>query len=110
MDKELLHKIDREVAWNVLRDNFDRAQPRRFVAGLAVSSDAKNSHGHAFKARGLKVTLPVLLLWNHDWLRPIGKVHLVETCADQVHFQAEIANSARLFWAEDVWSAIVDQR
>jgi hypothetical protein len=110
MDTEILHRIDRDVAWNVLQDNFDRAKSRRFVSGIVLSSGHKNANGDAFKAQGLKVKLPIPLLWSHDWLRPIGRVDRIETRCGQVAFVAEIANNARLSWAEDVWCGILNQR
>ena len=110
MEKEVLQKIDRDVAWNILRGNFDGCKPRRFVSGVVVSCDRKNANGDAFIACGLRAKLPIPLLWSHDWLRPIGRVDRIETRGGQVHFVAELANNGRLSWAEDVWSAIVDQR
>ncbi len=107
--EEQQRQWDIEVAWNVLRPNFDGTKPRRFVSGVCVSSGEKNSNGVAFRARGVSATLPIPLLWNHLWLRPIGKVIGIETRADQVHFRAELANSGCLQWAEDVWAGVICQ-
>jgi hypothetical protein len=110
MEKELRDRIDLDCAWRILRDNFDHSKPRRFLSGLVVSSDDTNENGYSFKASGLKITLPVPLLWQHEWMRPIGNVDGIETRGRQVRFVAELANNGRLSWAEDVWHAIVNRR
>jgi hypothetical protein len=105
--EELRRKADLETAWATLATNFDANKPRRYVSGVAVSSKKKNARGNAFVAAGLTVTLPVVLLWNHVWLQPVGKVFAIETHGNEVHFKGELANSTRLSWVEDVWMATV---
>jgi hypothetical protein len=106
--KEMQLKIEREYAWTVLNRNFDQTKPRRFASGVCVSSARKNSNGDAFKAAGLNVTIPIPLLWNHGWLQPIGKVFAIDVFGgDEVHWKAEIINSACLSWAEDAWMEIM---
>ncbi len=107
LTEETRRKIDLECAWNVVRNNFDASRPRRYVSGIAVASKKHNSNGDAFIARGLNVTLPVLLLLDHDPTMAIGKVFAIEARDDQVLFKAEVCNSGRLLWLDDAWMQVV---
>lgn len=105
--KELQRKIDIDYASSLIQRNFDSSKPHRYVSGVAVSSKEKNANGDAFVARGVSVTLPVPLLLEHQWMKPIGKVFAIEARGDQVLFKAEIANSGRLLWLDDAWMQVV---
>lgn len=100
----------RETAWRIVEDNFDPTKARRFIAGNAVGSRAKNLHGHSVSARGVEVDLPALLLWNHELLNPIGKIFKLEARGDCLRFEAEIINSGRVAWAEQVWGHVTEKR
>lgn len=98
---------DIDYALSIVYSNLDTRKAHRCIAGVAVSSKAKNTHGQAFVARGLSIELPRPLLLYHDFLRPIGKVTGIEIRGDAVHWTAELANSGRLSSAEDAWMHVM---
>ena len=107
--KELLIKLQRDGAWSSLDRNFDRSKPRRFISGIAVSSIEKNTNGTALDARGIEVVLPALLLLEHNYTYPLGKVTGVDVRGSEVRFRAEISNRSGPFWVDQVWPAIVSR-
>ena len=106
---EQRRKLDREVAWRVLADNFIGNRPHRMLSGIAVSS-TQELDGVEFAVRGVQFALPVPLLSCHDWNRPVGKIIGISIRGDQINFTAELANSGRLSAAEDIWSGLLGQR
>lgn len=108
--ERLQREIEVKTAWLVLKDHFDPTRPRRFISGVAVSSGRKNQNGYTLKAGGMTATLPVPLLLDHCWLRPIGKIFAIGAWGPQVTFQGEIVNTDRLHWAAETWEALVSRR
>jgi len=105
--KALIRRQNHEMAWGVLGRNFSGSAPRRFVAGIAVSSKQKNANGQAFDPNGaLALQIPMPLLWDHNFCRPVGKVTGVSVRGDALHFTAEICNGG-LSSADQVWYGLV---
>lgn len=100
----------RETAWQIVRSNFDATKPRRFISGVAVGSRAKDAHGNSINASGIEGLLPVLLLWNHDLLAPIGKVTKSDAVGDSLRFEAELLNTDRVAAAAQIWEHICAKR
>lgn len=97
------------VSW-ILDGHFSCRHQRRFIEGLAISSDRENAHGVAYIARGLmNQKLPIPLLVNHDWLMPLGRVIRASAVADRVVFTAELCNDDAHYWTAQVWPMLVAQ-
>lgn len=109
-DADVLAKCSRETAWSIVRSNFDASKPRRFIGGVAVSSRNRNEKGDAIIAAGVTGLLPELLLWNHDFMMPLGKVFSMDSWEGTLLFKAELCNSGRVSWIEQVWGHIVEGR
>jgi hypothetical protein len=100
--------VDAEFAWRILGGHFDPKKPRRWIEGVAISTDRPNANGTSFCARGVvDGNLPVPLLLEHNWLRPIGRVISLEATGDHLRFKAEFPNSDLLWWASQAWEQIV---
>jgi hypothetical protein len=100
--------VDAEFAWRILEGHFHGNRPRRWINGLAISTDRANANGTSFCARGvIDRNLPVPLLLEHNWLRPLGRVVSLDAVGNQLLFRAEFLNSDRLYWATQVWEKIL---
>ena len=59
--------------------HFDGNKPRRWIHGVAISTDRPNGDGTSFCARGVIAdNLPIPLLLEYNWLRPLGRVISLE--------------------------------
>lgn len=96
-------------AWRILDGNFIASKPRRFVEGVAVGSSNLINDCRLF-ARAVHVRLPALLLVQHAWECPVGRVLTFKPRGEQIIFRAEIANSRRLDWCDLLWQSIVERR
>ncbi len=81
---------------------FTKNKPQRFVSGVALAHEEIN--GIKMCVEGMKFEVPTVLLFNHDWLRPFGRVANIEVRDAQVFFKAEIANNSA--WCDDLWRHI----
>lgn len=84
---------------------FNRNNSTRLISGICIGSGLPNENKDAFIARGVDYSLPVPLLWNHDWCRPLGLVLGLKVCGDELHFNAEIGNNMQ--WVDKIWQAII---
>ena len=101
--KELLRRSSLDTALKVASDNMLRTSRHnaRLIRGIAVSSKSR------VIARGLEFKLPLPLLVNHDAFVPLGVVRGISVRGDELHFEAEVANSMKLAAAEQLWPDIV---
>lgn len=97
-----------EKAVALLRQAYFDPRCRRIIEGVA-SSDARNSHGESKSPQGARYSLPIPLLWGHDWDLPIGLVMSAETSGRMLKFSATIANSG-LNQVNDIWQHIKSGR
>src|ERR1039458_3601329 len=108
LDPALLLRNAIDTSLSIVDSNIVGSAHRRFVRGDAISSARANSNGHGFSAAGLVddgVQIPLLL--EHDPMRPLGKIIRVRVIGDRVEFDAELLNSCRLAYADQVWGSIM---
>jgi hypothetical protein len=105
--KKVALELDIEFALSYLSKGcFSSSRARRFISGVAVySRDRDVVYGQSVIAGGIKFSLPTVLLWNHEWTRPLGRVVAIEARGDQVLFKAEIANV--MPWVDQIWQEII---
>ena len=62
--------------------------------------------------RGFRVMVPNLLLWNHDYTYPLGKITSVEAQGPEIRFQAEVSNCqmGTAPWLDAAWESIVARK
>src|SRR5438046_1310659 len=103
----------REVEWNrkfaletIDLHVFNTSKPTRLITGFAVSS-ARVLNGIAFSASGAEYELPIPLLWEHDWSRPLGKITGVEVWGDALFIRAQIGNNLKS--ADEIWASIISK-
>lgn len=102
--RELMPTAGAEYANSVLDlpGVFDnRARFRRIVQGVATTKH-RNNNGHIFDPTGATCELPGLLLWNHDWRTPVGRVTAIKATPEGLFFEARIIDGV-LSWAELCW-------
>ncbi len=99
---ELQRKAETETALSRVESNLDASKRRRFVSGIALSTNYKIG-GFALEACGVEAALPVPLYFNHDWLHVLGKVTEITAYGAELHFKAELCNSGRLAHVEQLW-------
>lgn len=87
---EYRRKIARASALDLVASQFDAKADRRLISGIAISSRRKNANGLAFVASGAKISLPVPILYDHQWNRPIGRAFAVEARGEELRFTAEL--------------------
>jgi hypothetical protein len=104
---DLFKKLQREGAWTSLGYNFNPKNWRRFIEGVAISGRQRNMNHHAFEASGAQITLPGLLLLDHEFMYPIGKIVSASVKGEQLKFTAELANGGAAFWIAQSWPMIV---
>lgn len=75
----------------------------RMLRGYASTSDV-DRQGDIVMPSGMKVKLPVPLLWSHDHKQPIGSVRSAEIRADGVWVEASVVTGTQR--ADEVWTLI----
>lgn len=75
----------------------------RMVRGLASTAEV-DRQGDIVVPSGMKVRLPVPLLWAHDHKQPIGSVRSAEIRADGIWIEASIVTGTQR--ADEAWTLI----
>ena len=75
----------------------------RMVRGLASTAEV-DRQGDIVVPSGMKVKLPVPLLWAHDHKQPIGSVRSAEIRADGIWIEASIVTGTQR--ADEAWTLI----
>lgn len=96
----------REWAQYILQAAFEKSKPRRFIAGIAVSSKLPSLNGETLIAAGCAFMGAEPLMLEHEKLQPLGWVRKVEPVGSFLRFVAEIANSGRSWWIEQAWDGL----
>ena len=103
--EERQRQFNLEFVWDLLSRNFIKTAPHRFISGVALTSRKPNSRGSAFVAAGAQFNLPIPLLFDHDWIKPVGKVTAISVRGDELHFTAQVANG-ELWCAKQLWQQL----
>jgi hypothetical protein len=100
-----MDKYAREVALEILAEDgvFDPGH-HRLIEGIAATA-VLDKNGTILDPAGALFTLPVPLLFSHDWLRPIGRVTRAKVTPAGLHFTARVANY-KLAWLPKIWDGL----
>ena len=98
-------KYAREVALEILAEKglFDPGH-HRLIEGIAATA-VLSKNGTILDPAGALFTLPVPLLFSHNWLRPIGLVTRAHVSPAGLRFTAQIANF-KLAWLPKIWDGL----
>ena len=99
-------EMTRRLCYEILgqRHMFAKRGPERLIAGIATTAQPR-SDGVVVHPEGARFKLPVPLLLEHQWLRPVGEVRQIKQTGSGLEFTARLAD-ARLAWNEDLWAIL----
>jgi HK97 family phage prohead protease len=109
----VIAKLDRLPGGGVVHLLPQRAPIQKFVAGGArivrgwASTDELDRVGDVVEPLGMKVRLPIPLLWQHDHSRPIGTISVADVRKDGVWIEARLVDGIAL---ADEAAKLVDAR
>lgn len=85
------------------------SEDERIIEGIA-STPAPDTYGDILESRGVKYTLPIPLLWQHNREMPVGQVTFAEVADGGIKFRATIAKIAEPGALKDMvdkaWQAV----
>lgn len=91
--------------WQLRRTGVYAEDGGRFIEGIAAS-DEMTAQGSARELAKCDYSLPLPLLYGHDWRRVVGEVYAVERTASHLYFKAKVANAV-LEDVDTVWGRII---
>ena len=100
-----MDKYAREVALGILAEKglFDPGH-HRLIEGIAATA-VLSKNGTILDPAGALFTLPVPLLFAHNWLMPIGRVTRARVTPAGLQFTAQVANF-KLAWLPQIWDGL----
>ena len=81
---------------------FDANADYKIIEGIATT-EAENMNRRVFGPAGAIVSLPVPLLFDHDWEIPVGVVTEAKVTPDGLFFRARVIDG-RFRWAPQCWT------
>ena len=94
-------EIQVQVCRNILETGFSKIGALRLIAGICCTGE-RGANGIALEPAGAHYELPLPLLANHQWLRPIGRVERVSRVGNTLQFVARMCDVA-FGWNGGLW-------